>query len=212
MESVGRRVWGLSAYDLVSCAQQVCREKWWEQWRARKAITGPSATPENVGDQQVEGIPLVVILGDSGRPLANTLRQIGQRHKGSLCLRRHLPDLEKPVVLALKQVMGDDDAYAYCTGLLDWVYPVKEGKVQHRVAEVARIPYDHAGLLLHGTSMPCIELQRDPRIVNSGRKNYKIMCVMPDPTEAAGHELTDPTLKTLVLNTCAKSNINQMCT
>ena len=82
-------------------------------------------------------------------------------------------------------------------GQHDWVFPVKEAKVQSYMAKAARNVSDHTVVLLCGSNMPCIELQRGHKktVVNPGRQLYHFLCVLPDPTEAAGYEFTDPKLQ-----------------
>ena len=68
--------------------------------------------------------------------------------------------------------------------VLHTVIPIKGTGTQ--LQRVARNVYDHTGLLLCGAHLPCIGLQRGPRLVNAGCNLYNFMCsCLKQQTQAA---------------------------
>ena len=129
-------------------------------------------TPVYAGDRQVQGVPMVLQVANSGRILQNSMRRVGKKETKNVFVQAIVcaginQTMERPMVLAWKHQLTSETPGRWDLPS-DWICPVKYNGPRSYMVETARVVYDHAGFVLCGSQMPRKELRRDKSLTSQG--------------------------------------------
>jgi hypothetical protein len=176
--------------DLKAVQRAACAAAWQELLDQN---TVPQ-TPVHTKDRQVEGVPMVLQVANSGRILQNSMRRTGKKESRNVYVQAVVcagikQTMERPLVLAWKHQLTSDHPGQWDIPS-DWIFPIKYNQTRSYMIETARVVYDHAGFVLCGSEMPLIELKRDKSLTSQGITCYTFLFVLRylEETEALDFE------------------------
>jgi hypothetical protein len=93
------------------------------------------------GDRQVEGVPMVLQVANSGRILQNSMRRIGKKESRNVYVQAVVcagikQTMERPLVLAWKHQLTSNQPGQWDIPS-DWVYPIKYNETRSYMVETA---------------------------------------------------------------------------
>ena len=149
-----------------------------------------------VGSRQVEGTPIIMSLAEKRPSKAKHNATDWTDTKAlyfspSFCMCRNSANHQ--ATPAFHHVYTSDQAAKWAVPS-EWINFILYGNPRKHMLETLRVFYEHSGIALCGSQMPCIELRRDPAIFNAGHGCYNFMFVIPSPAEAAEVDFSHPNL------------------